>query len=98
VSPTAPALDEPADAAAEREPDDAWLRTPAEPPPGEGPPRPVVDWTPETEPETDAAAAASEHVDPPGGDEPAPESIPDVASLDTLLPDASKGGSINPGR
>jgi peptide/nickel transport system ATP-binding protein len=128
VSPTAPPLAESA-AAADREPDDAWLRNPVTPAPADTP-RPVVDWTPAAEPAPPAAVpppvptpapTASAPPPPPAAPPPppaapAPEitdteerleppaphseggSIPDVASLDTLLPDRSKGGSINPER
>ena len=67
--------------------DDAWLRATAAP--IVEPTRPIVDWTPEAESRPQPAPAADDR----GVDE-----IPDVASLDTLLPDHPRGGSINPGR
>ncbi len=69
-----------------------------------GPP-PVVDWTPEAPapapvPEAPAPAPAAVAPEPPAAEAPAPPAseIPDVTSLDTLLPDRSKGGSIDPRR
>jgi peptide/nickel transport system ATP-binding protein len=102
--------DEPAPSATTREPDDAWLRSPSTPAAADEAPA-AVDWTPVNEPVPPTVvpppappepATASEpepavdvREDPPATE---PHSIPDVASLDTLLPDRSKGGSINPGR
>jgi len=109
VSPTAAPLAEP-DAATDREPDDAWLRATTAAAANE-PPRPVVDWTPEPTPAEptvvpppasaesapEASTATDERLDPPAAAEDE-DAIPDVASLDTLLPDRTRGGSINPGR
>ena len=92
-------------AAAPAEHDDAWLRATTAAAAVERP-RPV-DWTPEPTPSAPppSEAAAPVAAAPPAAaaGESGPtaserEPIPDVASLDTLLPDRTKGGSISPGR
>ena len=74
---------------------DAWLAP--EPEPGTEALPPIVDWTPEPPPPSPPEPApAPEAVAPPEPNpQPAPEP-PDPSSLDTLLPDRSKGGNINP--
>ena len=63
---------------------------------------PAVDWTPEAPPAA-AAPVEAAPVDavsdlPPPTPAPTEKPKPDVAGYDTLLPDRSKGGSINPKR
>jgi peptide/nickel transport system ATP-binding protein len=64
--------------------------SPAPRPAASAPPAPPAASEPAADDEPD------EHLEPPARSERG--SIPDVASLDTLLPDRSKGGSINPGQ
>ena len=59
---------------------------------------PAVDWTPEPPPAADAPAADAISDLPPPAPGPTEKPKSEVAAYDTLLPDRSKGGSINPER
>ena len=80
--------------------------TPAPPAPAprvEPPPAPPIAASPpapaaETPPPPPAAETPDEGLEPPRAASAGRDEIPDVAALDTLLPDRTKGGSINPRR
>ncbi len=89
ITPVAPA--EPPRPAVDWTPDEpspAPSATPPLTPPPTPPPTPPASAPPPPAPVADDLA-------PP---EPEPATIPDVTSLDTLLPDRTKGGSIDPGK
>ena len=107
ITPPPPAAESPWIASSPVSPDAPELAPTPEP---SGPP-PVVDWTPEAPapapappapapaPVAEAAVPAAAPDAPRAEDLAPPEpEIPDVTSLDTLLPDRTKGGSIDPGR